>query len=60
MVTLVHQTFNLKVPGSSLVSAAVFNQLDKTLYSTLSFSTQVYKWVPATIRETQQNVGVTL
>ena len=40
---LAPQTINLKVGGSSLVSAR-----DKKLYSTLSLSTQVYKWVPAT------------
>ena len=31
------------------------DSVDKKLYSTLSLSTQVYKWVSATVRETKQD-----
>ena len=43
---LTPQTLDLEVQGSSLAHHVV--SLDKDLYSTLSLSTQVYKWVPMT------------
>ena len=43
---LTPRTPDLEVPGSSLTRRVV--SLDKSLYSTLSLFTQVYKWVPVT------------
>ena len=43
---LTSRTLDLEVRGSSLARRVV--SLDKALYSTLSFFTQVYNWVPVT------------
>ena len=43
---LTPRTPDLEVRGSSLTRRVV--SLDKSLYSTLSLFTQVYKWVPVT------------
>ena len=45
-VLLTSRTLDREVRGSSLTSRVV--SLDKELFSTLSFFTQVYKWVLAT------------